>query len=96
MRIRLRRNVSIDGEAYICRRLALRQEYGLEYSDAILDLLADGCGEEFVEPEQGWEMVNYISTAVFEETLKCSDESTDAINRFTNQFPGQVIMEEEL
>ena len=80
----------------ICRGLALRQEYGLEYSDAILDLLADGCGDEFIAPEQGWEIVNYISTAVYEETLMCSDEATDAINRFTEMYPGQVIMEEQL
>ena len=89
-------NMGHVGFVDICRGLELRQEYGLEYSDAILNLLADGCGDEFVEPEQGWEMVNYISTAVFEETLKCSAESTDAINRFTDQYPGQVIMEEQL
>ena len=40
--------------------------------------------------------MNYISTAVYEETLMCSDESTAAINRFTETYPEQVIMEEQL
>jgi hypothetical protein len=41
-------------------------------------------------PEEGWEIINYASTAVFEETLQCSNTSTDSIQLIESMYPGKI------
>ena len=80
----------------VCRGAELRQQYGLEFSPAMNQLLSDGCGPQFLDVEKGWEMINYVSTATFEETLMCSDSSADSLKAFPSRYGSQNVYKEAL
>ena len=88
-------NMGHVGFVDVCRGVELRQQYGLEIPDAMQQLLDDGCGEGYVEPEAGWTMINYLSTAGFEETLKCDANSANKINQFQSVFGSQNVLYQE-
>lgn len=80
----------------ICRGAELREQFGLELSGAINRLISDGCGEQFLPQESGWEMVNYVSTAAFEETLMCSTTAADSLRAFKDRYGNQHHYQEQL
>ena len=70
--------------------LGIGEYYGLDFPSILVDLGTDGCQEGMLSPEEGWEIINYASTAVFEETLQCSDISTDSIQLIESMYPGKI------
>lgn len=80
----------------VCRGVELREQFGLEFPEAMNRLISDGCGPEFLNTENGWEMINYVSTAAFEEILMCSDSSADALSKFSEMYDGENVYKENL
>ena len=50
--------------------LEIGEQYHIMNAE-LASILFDGCGAGYLTPEQGWDIVNYASTAVFEATLQC-------------------------
>lgn len=53
-------------------------------------LATDGCGDDSLAPEVGWEVTNYATAAAFEEVLLCLPERADALNVLQVTYPGPV------
>ncbi|MGZ3423242.1 MAG: alpha/beta hydrolase family protein [Polyangiales bacterium] len=53
-----------------------------------LPILAnDGCGKDFLSPQEGWTVVDYASTAVLEETLRCDANAADKLSALETKYP---------
>ncbi|MGZ3476917.1 MAG: hypothetical protein ACXWUG_24615, partial [Polyangiales bacterium] len=53
-----------------------------------LPILAnDGCGKDFLSPQEGWTVVDYASTAVLEETLRCDASAADKLSALETKYP---------
>ena len=48
----------------------------------------DGCGPQYMDPAKSTEIVNFASTAVYEETLMCSSTSAGQIGTISQRYPG--------
>jgi len=73
----------------VCESVAKSGNYGVDLSS--LETVAnDGCGSGYINQELGWEIVNYASTAVFEEVLQCNKTSVSSINAITGKYSGVV------
>ncbi len=70
--------------------LGIVDYYGLDFNENLVRLGTDGCEEGRLSPEDGWEIINYASTAVFEETLQCSDNSTEIIQLIESVYPEKI------
>jgi len=71
----------------ICDYILLRSQYGVDLG--ILNAIPnDGCGPEYLPQEIGWDIVNYASTAAFEETLQCSSSSAGQLDMMVNKYQG--------
>jgi pimeloyl-ACP methyl ester carboxylesterase len=64
----------------------------IEESDEDLGSLAsianDGCGPEYMAPALSTQIVNFASTAVYEETLMCSTTAASQISTISSKFSG--------
>jgi len=47
----------------------------------------DGCGPTQLQAAEGWEIINYATTAAFEEKLKCNPESAGYLSAIQARFP---------
>lgn len=56
--------------------LTIADTYGLDIDPVLIQLGSDGCETGRLSPEEGWDIIRYATTAVFEETLYCSDNAT--------------------
>ena len=48
----------------------------------------DGCGPQYMDPALSTEIVNFASTAVYEETLVCSSTAAGQISTIANRYSG--------
>jgi len=48
----------------------------------------DGCGPQYMDPAKSTEIVNFASTAAYEETLMCASASASQIDTISRRFPG--------
>ncbi|HET8705782.1 MAG TPA: hypothetical protein VFM46_05705, partial [Pseudomonadales bacterium] len=46
----------------------------------------DGCGVDALEPAEGWDIINYVSTAAFEEKLQCKASSAAYLEQTKSRF----------
>ncbi|MDA8139985.1 MAG: hypothetical protein M0036_15160 [Desulfobacteraceae bacterium] len=62
------------------------------YTDEDLGALStvanDGCGSQYMDPAQSTQIVNFASTAVYEETLTCSSTAASQISTISSKFSG--------
>ncbi len=71
----------------LCDSVAKAEQYGFDLSG--LDSIAhDGCGSSYIDQKLGWEIVNYGSTAVFEETLQCNATSAASLGAMAGKYSG--------
>lgn len=50
-------------------------------------LAKDGCGKDYLSPQDGWAVVDYATTAVLEETLRCDASAADALTSIRARYP---------
>ena len=72
--------------------IPLVKSYGVEVPQLFLTLGTDGCGEEFLDPQTGWDIINYASTLAYEELLQCNPEIGAGFNDLGERF-GDAILE---
>jgi hypothetical protein len=53
--------------------LQMAVDYGVDVDPILLDLGRDGCGEDYLDIETGWGVIEHATSAVFEEVLHCDD-----------------------
>ncbi len=71
----------------LCESVAKAGEYGFDLSG--LEAIAnDGCGSSYINQKLGWEIINYASTAVFEETLQCNSTSAASVASIAGKYSG--------
>ncbi len=71
----------------ICKQEMSSDESGVDMG--LMTIVAnDGCGPDYIPEELGWEIVNYASTAVFEETLRCSKTAAREMNLINSRYEG--------
>ena len=67
---------------------------GVEFDPAFLSVIeplaSDGCEEGSLEPEIGWEVINRVTTAAFEEVLMCRSQSPWWIHQIPAMYPDAV------
>jgi hypothetical protein len=69
----------------ICDSVAKAEQYGFDLGS--LETVAhDGCGSSYINQKLGWEIINYGSTAVFEETLQCNTTSANSISKIDDIY----------
>lgn len=66
--------------------LAIAKDHGVNVPNFIASLAQDGCKEGQLPAEQGWDVINYTSSAALEETLMCSPSATRALARAKERF----------
>lgn len=71
----------------ICDSVAKAEEYGFDLGN-LKSIAADGCGSSYMDQQLAWEIVNFGSTAVFEETLQCNATSASSISTIANKYSG--------
>lgn len=80
--------------------LKIAKDSGVKIPDvfgALIDTLAtDGCKEGQLDPQKGWEIIHYTSSAVLEETLHCSANAAQAWTLFSNRFQGLTEFQQDL
>lgn len=82
-------NMGHMGFANICDSVLSTDDLGIDLSS--LERVAnDGCGPAYLNQEDGWEIINYATTAAFEETLMCSDAATQSLANIENAFGNNV------
>lgn len=69
----------------ICESVAKAEDYGFDLG-SMETVAHDGCGSAYIDSKLGWEITNYGSTAVFEETLMCNTTSADSISRIDDLY----------
>lgn len=57
---------------------------------ALTDIANDGCGPEYMDPEESTKIVQFASTGAFEEVLACSDEMAGQLDTIPTKYPGVV------
>ena len=65
----------------------------LESDTDLGDLTAiahDGCGPQYMAPEESIKIVKFASTGAFEETLMCSKTSAGQLDTIATKYPGVV------
>lgn len=55
---------------------------------ALSAIAADGCGPEYMAPEESTQIVRFAATAAFEEVLTCSDTAADQVGAIAAKYPG--------
>lgn len=75
--------------------IPLVESFGVRVNALFRDLGTDGCGNEFLTPEAGWELINYATTAVYEEVLQCNSQAAAAFDNIEVKFPQLLSFEEE-
>jgi dienelactone hydrolase len=53
-------------------------------------LAADGCGASNLDPARGWQVIDFATAGVFEETLFCLPERAAELSRIRELFPDAV------
>jgi len=53
-------------------------------------LASDGCGPNNLAPERGWQVINFATAGVLEETLLCAPERASELDRIPTLFPDAV------
>ena len=71
--------------------LGIADTYGLDFDPNLVRLGSDGCGEDMLSPEAGWDIVRYATTAVFEAVLQCSENATARLLDIENVYPGKIV-----
>lgn len=93
-RVRNKRLVGIPDAGHmvftnICEQVLKAEDYGVDLS--LMESVAnDGCGDDYIDEQLGWEIVNYATTAVFEEILQCNSTSASSIDSITSKYRGVV------
>jgi len=62
---------------------------------ALAGIANDGCGEQYMDPALSTEIINFASTAVYEETLRCSTTAAAQIDSISSRYPGVVYEYDE-
>jgi len=73
----------------LCDSVAKAEQYGFDLGN-LSTVAHDGCGSSYLDEHKSWEIVNYASTAVFEETLQCNSTSAASLSRFSSLLSGLV------
>jgi hypothetical protein len=55
---------------------------------SLASIANDGCGPQYMNPVLSTEIVNFASTAVYEETLVCSSTAAGQISTIANRYSG--------
>lgn len=55
---------------------------------ALEEVAKDGCGPGYMDPETSTQIINFASTAVYEEALMCSSTAARQIDTISSRFPG--------
>ncbi len=76
--------------------LEFAKHYGIPVSNLFEMLGSDGCDPSQTTPEDGWEIINYASTSVFEETLKCAPERRLDYEDIQSRFSAVLEYEEQI
>ena len=71
--------------------IPLVESYGIEVPGLFLTLGTDGCGEEFLDPETGWDIINYASTIAFEEVLQCNPLISTEFEGIVDRFGSDIL-----
>jgi len=59
-------------------------------------LASDGCGADSLDAETGWEIINYASSAAFEEILMCIPERREQLKAIQSLYPDVGVYNEVL
>jgi dienelactone hydrolase len=72
----------------------IAEDHGIEVAKAFESLGQNGCaylnpieGTAFLEPKCGWQVVNYASSAAFEEKLRCDAGMIQALSNMKTAMP---------
>lgn len=76
--------------------LAFAKRYGVPVSNLFETLGSDGCDPSQTPPEDGWEIINYTATSVFEETLQCAPDRRSDFEDITARFGAVLEYQEEI
>lgn len=98
MNIKRKRLVGIPDTGHMgfqnfCDFILLAPGYGVDFPALFDSVMYDGCGPDYIEQEITWDIVNYATTAVFEETLTCSSTSADQMEQIQSYFEGVASSE---
>lgn len=74
--------------------IPLIKSYGVDVPQLFLTLGTDGCGDGFLDPQTGWDIVNYASTIAYEELLQCNPEISAAFAGLEERF-GDALLESD-
>lgn len=66
--------------------IQVAEDNGVKVPYILKTLGRDGCGSTQLPPQTGWEIINYASTAAFEEKLQCKPESSDYLLQIKSRF----------
>lgn len=69
----------------ICDSVAKAEQHGFDLG-SMETVAHDGCGSSYIDQKLGWEITNYGSTAVFEETLQCNKTSAGSISKIDDLY----------
>ncbi len=74
--------------------LAAARNAGVEFEPIFYSIIeplsSDGCGEDSLAPELGWEATSYATAAAFEETLLCLPERGSQLSQLRRLYPEAV------
>ena len=76
--------------------LEVADKYGVNVPSIVRRLGVDGCGDGYLSPEDGWEIINYVSTAAFEEVLACNSDSTASLEQIPSQIKDNIDLRQSL
>jgi predicted dienelactone hydrolase len=66
--------------------IQVAENYGVSVPSILKTLGRDGCGATQTSPQAGWDLINYATTAVLEETLQCRPERAADLNAIPARF----------
>lgn len=73
--------------ANACSIIEYAPEYGIDMG-IITPFANNGCGPEYLDELLGWEMVEYATTGVLEETLTCSETAAAQLDLMDDKYDG--------
>jgi predicted dienelactone hydrolase len=82
--------------------LAIAEKYGVTNAGLIAPLASDGCawqtGKSYtpITPQQGWAVVEFATSAVFEETLMCDTAMTSVVAGIQSAVPNVASYQQAL
>ena len=76
--------------------LQIAIDHGIEVNDLIATLATDGCLDGQLPAEDGWEIIDYATAAVLEETLHCSPTAAARLAAIGARYPAVLEVLEEL